>query len=109
MAESFIVSLPTGAVVASEGDGRMAVQTESARVTLKHLTAAMQSVLSTLAGTGASEDQLAEKIGQSDGIVGLSRFYNLLDQLDRRGSLWRSVNESSRRLATLVPCSRDFV
>jgi SagB-type dehydrogenase family enzyme len=109
MAESLVLSLPTEVVLATEGERQVALQAPGARVTFKDLTGAMRHVLRTLADGGASEDQLAEPVGQEDGIAGLGRFYHLLDQLGRRGWLLRSANESDRRLATLVPCARDFI
>ena len=109
MAESLVLSLPTDVVLAAEGERQVALQAPGARVTFQDLTGAMRHVLRALAEGGASEDQLADPVGQEDGVAGLRRLYHLLDQLGRRGWLLRSANESGRRLATLVPCSRDFV
>jgi SagB-type dehydrogenase family enzyme len=109
MASPILLSLPAGAAIASGGERQIAIQAQGARVTFSPLTEAMRHALRTLAGGGASEDQLAEQVGREDGVAGLSRFYRLLNQLGRRGWLLRSANDSSRRLATLVPCSRDFV
>ena len=109
MTRSFVLSLPSDAVLASQGERQIAIQAQGVRVTFKHLSAAMQQALRTLADGGATEDELAEHVGQEDGVSGQSRFYHLLHQLGRRGWLWRSANESGRRLATLVPCSSDFV
>jgi SagB-type dehydrogenase family enzyme len=105
---SFVLSLQTGAVFGPD-EQHSAIRVAGAGTTRQHLTGAMRHVLRILADGGATEDQLAEHVEQEDGVAGLNSFYHLLHVLGRRGWLLRSVTESGRRLATLVPCSRDFV
>jgi SagB-type dehydrogenase family enzyme len=109
MAGPLLLCLPTDAVLAPAGDGQISVHALGARMILKNLSAALRHVMGTLAGGGATEDQLAEQVAQADGMAGLSRFYHLLNQLGRRGWLARSASESGRRLAMLVPCSPSYL
>src|SRR5262245_10262954 len=103
-----VLSLEPGAELFPAANAELIIQTARGRLTFKQLPAGAKEALTRLGNGGANEEELETMVLQRDGRDGLAAFYHRLDQLARRGLLWRSVEDDHGPLATLTPISPFF-
>jgi oxazoline/thiazoline dehydrogenase len=105
---TLFLALRDEVTLAADGAGHLLARGEAGAITLKRLTPGVREALHRLANGGASEEELAEGIGDLDDPAGLGTFYYYLRLLGQHGWLLRSVKVADTLLATLAPTSPSF-
>jgi SagB-type dehydrogenase family enzyme len=107
MSTSFFLTLRPDATV-SGSRGEFVVQTAASRLAFRQPGAALLGALHDLAGEGADERILHDRVLREAGAEALARLACYQQRLDRRGLLLRSVRAGGTPLLTLVPTSPHF-
>jgi SagB-type dehydrogenase family enzyme len=110
MSQAYVLSFAKGVSVDRASADRIVIQmpVTSREYTFKDLSPGLRQAIDILSSTGATEDELARLVEESDGTGALARlYYYLLTFADRR-ILSYGISCGGRRLATLSPASTSF-
>ena len=106
---SLFLSLRDGVSVAATDEGELTLTGATDRMQFKRLGNGAAAALERLAATGASEDELCERVRAADGVAALANFRYYLQRLAKRGLLLRSVYADDALMATAAPVMPEAV
>ena len=110
MAQAFVLSFAEGVTVEARSSDCVVIEMPVTykQYTFKGLSTGLRQAIDTLSSTGATEEDLARVVQETDGTSSLSRLYYYLMIFAERRVLSYSIFNGGHSLATLSPSSDSF-
>lgn len=108
MAQNYVLSFTEDISVDHPAPDQVIIQTTDRRFTLEILSPGLVRAIKVLSSQGATEDELAVRVQERDGVGALSRLYYYLAIFEAHRMLRYGIAWGGRPLATLSPVSTYF-
>lgn len=108
MSQSILLSFPENISVDRDIEPSFKLNSDNLKLNLSHLSTGIKKAIASLQGEGATNEELADLVIQTDGSSNLPHLYYYLHQFMRHGLICHTLQVDGISLATLVPVTSSF-